>query len=606
MCGIFGYVGTKKTAAKTVLSGLKQLEYRGYDSWGVAAVRTEIPNPIRQLADQIPKKNGNTIVIKKKIGKIGSADVSDLPDSDIGFGHTRWATHGGVTDINAHPHLDCSGKIAIIHNGIVENYEELRKKLLKKGHIFKSETDTEVAVHLIEEYAKHTMFSKAVQKAFNEMEGLNAFIVLHADEHKFVAVRNGSPLVVGFGDGENFLASDASALLPHTRQVHFLEDDQMAIVSEKGVMIFNAINGDHISPNKQHLDWSESAVVKGKFPYFMLKEIYEQPGMLADIAVESRLAAEKLADTIKKADNTYIVACGSAGYVGLAASYMMSIIAKYQAIPVVASEFAYHVPFLTNKSVVLALSQSGETMDTLDAVKKARKKGAIITALVNSLGSTLYREAGQKILVGAGPEKAVASTKAVTGKLAHLVLLSYALAGKGKEGEEVLKKTVRAVKLLLMPKNTKRILSLAKMLSKKEHIYMIGRGISYATALEAALKVKEISYMHGEGFAAGELKHGVIALIEKGTPCMAFCPNDETHSDNLAGAMEIQARGGYIIGVSNKPNAVFDFYIPVPDVGVATIIPNIIVSQLLGYYLAIERGYDPDMPRNLAKSVTVK
>lgn len=589
MCGIFGYVGSKKNAAEIVLSGLKRLEYRGYDSWGVAAV------PLTK----------NTIVVKKKAGKIGAATVGDIPASTLAFGHTRWATHGGVTDINAHPHLDCTGTIALIHNGIFENYVEIKKKLVGSGHRFKSETDTEVAVHLIEEYAKTMMFTKAVQKAFNEMQGLNAIIVLDTRDHTLIAARNGSPLVVGFGDNENFLASDASALLPHTKQVHFLEDNQMAIIGAKAIMLFNTITGDHVQPRKQHLTWNVSDVEKGDFPYFMLKEIYEQPGVVADIAANAAYTAAH-AKKIQSSRGAYLVGCGTASYAAVAGEYLFSKIAKRHINVSIGSEFGYHLDFLTRDSLVVAISQSGETMDILESVKKAKVKGATIMAIVNVMGSTLFREAHDTILIDAGPEKGVASTKAFIGMLAHLTILAYAIAGKTKEGTLVLTRAVASMKKVLAPPSVKTIQKLAAKLKKAEHLYVIGRGLSYPTALESALKIKEISYIHAEGLAAGELKHGPLALVTKGTPCIAFLPNDETYGANLAGAMEMKARGGYIIGISHKPHEVFDSYIQVPDAGEATIMPNVVVAQLLAYYLTIARGLNPDMPRNLAKSVTVK
>lgn len=594
MCGIFGYVGNSKNAAQIVLTGLKALEYRGYDSWGVAVVPCDSKTADRK------------IVVKKKAGKIGAGTVSELPPSSFAFGHTRWATHGGVSELNAHPHLDCNGTIAIIHNGILENYQELKAGLVKKGHRFISQTDTEVAVHLIEEYAKTMLFSKAVQKAFNQMEGLNAFIAMNTKSNQFIAVRNGSPLVIGFSDKANYLASDAAALLPYTRQVHFLEDDEMAIVSQRGVMIFNARTGVHIRPKKQLLTWSLAQVEKGKFPYFMLKEIYEQPGIIADIAADGDDRAEELAQMIKKSQGTYMVGCGTAGHACLAGSVLFSKIAKRHVDWEIASEFEYELDFLTPKSLILALSQSGETMDTLEAVREAKKKGATVLSVVNVLGSTLYRESDDQLIIGAGPEKGVASTKAFTGKIAHLVLLAHAVNGNVKNGQKMLTRAAQVAKEVLSDRVVNKIRKLAKLLKHKHHIYAIGRGMSYPASLEAALKIKEISYIHAEGFAAGELKHGVIALIEQGTPCIAFLPDDETYEANLAGAMEMKARGGYIIGISYKPHEVFDYYIPVADAGEATIIPNVMVAQLLAYYLTLERGYDPDMPRNLAKSVTVK
>ncbi len=601
MCGIFGYIGKKTNAAEIVLAGLKTLEYRGYDSWGIAVVPTAPSSNNESNAEYT-----NKIIVKKKTGKIGDANVSDMPKSSFAFGHTRWATHGGVTDVNAHPHLDCTGTIAIIHNGILENYEEIKKTLVNKGHRFISQTDTEVAVHLIEEYARTMMFTKAVQRAFNEMEGLNAFIVLHTATRQFVAVRNGSPLVVGFGDGENFLASDATAMLPYTRQVHFLEDDEMVIVASRGVMIFNARTGARVRPKKQTLTWSVNEAEKGHYPYFMLKEIHEQPGVVADITADNADHARKLATIIKESVGSYLIGCGTAAYACLAGTYIFSKVARRHVNWAIGSEFGYHLDFLTKKSLVIALSQSGETIDLLEAVRKAQAKGARLAALVNVLGSSLYRAADYTMIIGAGPEKGVASTKAFTGKIAHLVLLAYAMSGAVKEGQMVLTEAAKSCKAVLKESNVAKIQNLAKKLKGSRHMYVIGRGLSYPAALEIALKIKEISYIHAEGLAAGELKHGPLALVEAGTPCIALLPNDETYGANLAGAMEMKARGGYIIGISHKPHEVFDVWLPVADAGVATIIPNVIVGQLLAYYLTLARGFDPDMPRNLAKSVTVK
>ncbi|OGG23785.1 glutamine--fructose-6-phosphate aminotransferase [Candidatus Gottesmanbacteria bacterium RIFCSPLOWO2_01_FULL_43_11b] len=590
MCGIFGYVGPSPHGAKIVLEGLKRLEYRGYDSWGVAVV---------------PASKGK-IVVKKKAGRIGKASVSDMPKGSVAFGHTRWATHGGVTDVNAHPHLDCTGNLAVIHNGIFENYESIKQDLIKKGHRFISQTDTEVIAHLIEEYAKTMMLSKAVQRAYNEMEGLNAFIVIQTKEHLLLGVRNGSPLVVGFGDPENYLASDAAALIPHTRQVHFLEDDQMVIVGTDQVNIFNARTGERIRPLKQKLTWSAEQAEKGKFPYFMLKEIYEQPGLISEIAGESTIQAKKIAEVLKNAHGAYIVGCGTAGYAALAAQYLFSAISNRHVNSVIGSEFGYLQNFLVKRSAVLALSQSGETMDILEGVKKAKDKGAKIVSLVNVVGSSLWRLSDVRLPIGVGPEKGVASTKAFIGKLTHLILLSYAMIGKITKGQRILTRAAKAATEVLKEQRVSKIMKLAKKLKNTEHIFVIGRGLSYPAALETALKIKEISYIHAEGLAAGELKHGPLALVTKGIPCIVFAPNDETQGANLAGAMEMKARGAYIIGISPKKHEVFDYYLPVKDVGEATIIPNVIVAQLLAYYLAIERGFDPDMPRNLAKSVTVK
>lgn len=590
MCGIFGYVGNKTNAAATVLNGLKRLEYRGYDSWGVAVI------PL----------SGNKIALKKKAGKIGMAKVDDLPKSSLAFGHTRWATHGGVTDINAHPHLDCTGTIAIIHNGIFENYEDVKKDLAKKGHRFISETDTEVAVHLIEEYVKSMTLTEAVRATFNHMQGLNAIIVMDVKSGTLIAARNGSPLVLGFGKDENFLASDPAALLPHTHDVHFLEDEEMAVLGRDSITITQVKTGKKIQPKKQKLSWSTSQAEKGSYDYYMLKEIYEQPGVLSDIIASAGNYEKKMADVIRKSRGTYLVGCGTASYAAIAGQYIFSKVAKRHVNAAIGSEFGYHLEFLNKDSLVIAISQSGETMDILESVKKAKAKGAKILALVNVLGSTLYREADEKILIGAGPEKAVASTKAFIGMLGHLILLAYAFADNSAQGQRVLTSAVKSVNNVLAKPTIIKIKKLAKTLYKADHVYVIGRGLSYPTALETALKIKEISYIHAEGLAAGELKHGPLALVTRGTPCIAFLPNDETYGANLAGAMEMKARGGFVIGISHKPHEVFDTYIPVTDAKEATIIPNVVVAQLLAYYLTIEKGLDPDMPRNLAKSVTVK
>lgn len=601
MCGIIGYIGKRSDAGNIVFTGLKSLEYRGYDSWGIALV----PRVSLKFTIQSSKDRKTRIIVKKKAGKIGNASLGDLPASSFAFGHTRWATHGGVTGRNAHPHLDCTGTLAIVHNGIIENYEEM-KKALQPGHRFRSDTDTEVALHLIEELAATFPMDEAVRRSFSQLKGLNAMILMDTRSRRFFAARNGSPLVIGLGEGENLIASDAPALLPYTKSVYFLEDHELAIISEERVDIRDVAHGKRKSFRTQHLSWDVKQAQKGRYPHFMLKEIHEQPALVAEISRTGLSQATKLAERIDQAFGTYLIGCGTASYAAIAGSYLFSKISGRHVNWAVGSEFGYHADFLTSKSLVIALSQSGETMDTLEAVKAAKAKGAKVAALVNVLGSTLYREADEKILIGAGQEKAVATTKAFTGKLAHLLLIAYAMAGKPREGQAVVLDAARAAKRVLFPTSVDRIRRLARSLKHHQHIYVIGRGLSYPASLETALKIKEISYIHAEGFAAGELKHGVIALVEEGTPCIAFLPNDETYGANLAGAMEMKARGGMIVGISYKPHEVFDQYLEVPDVVEATIIPNVIVAQMLAYELSVARGLDPDMPRNLAKSVTVK
>lgn len=588
MCGIFGYVGKNQNAGDLVLDGLRILEYRGYDSWGVATLKEE------------------KITVKKKAGKIPEEKI-DFPKTSFALGHTRWATHGGVTDANAHPHLDCTGNLAIIHNGIIENYDEIKKELEKEGHTFISQTDTEVAVHLIEAYLKKgKKFLEAVRLAFLEFDGLNAIIVMDANSKTFVAAKTGSPLVVGKGNGEgNYIASDAPALIKHTDVLHFIEDGEMIEITTDTINGYDQKTGKEKDLSWQTVDWKFDAIDKGDYKHFMLKEIYEQPKVIETILNQAATTVEDLADIVKHSYGTYLVACGTAAYAALAGTYLFSKIAKRHVNYAVGSEFGYQLDFLKKDSLVIALSQSGETIDVIEAVKKAKDKGATIYALVNVLGSTLYRMADYKSLLMAGPEKAVASTKAFTAKLTYLILLAFALKGNINDGKDEVKKAVFSSTKVL-ESEVENIQKIAKDIYRNNHIYAIGRGLAYPIALEAALKIKEISYIHAEGMASGELKHGPIALVEKGTPCVAFLPDDETYGANLAGAMEMKARGAKIIGISFKNHEVFDHYIEVNEAGSATIIPETISVQLLAYYLALSRGLDPDMPRNLAKSVTVK
>jgi len=593
MCGIFGYVGKRSDAAEVVLDGLKKLEYRGYDSWGVAVRVSKLQTPNSKL------------VVEKHIGKIGNAKV-DLPKSNIGIGHTRWATHGGVTQENAHPHLDCSGKIALVHNGIVENFQQLKKELVSRGHKFVSETDTEVIAHLIEEFSKKEPFVEAVRKTFLKLEGLNAVVVLESDSGKIVAVKNGSPLIAGKGYGELFIASDAAGIIKYTRDVLFVEDNRMVILGDK-LRLFDLKSGKEVKPDYQSIDWKFEESEKGKFKHFFLKEIYEQPKILENMAVNSTGQIEKLAQMIEKAYGTFFIACGSASYSALAGTYLFSKLAKKHVNFAIGSEFNYLEDFIKKGSLVIPVSQSGESIDVIQPVVRAKQKGAKIAAIVNVLGSTLYREGDFKVLLSSGPEKAVAATKSLTAMFATMILCAYCLIGKIKTGQKLILAAAKNVSLVLDDKYTFKIKKLAKELKSKEHIYVLGRGLSYSTALEATLKLKEVSYIHTEGFAGGELKHGVIALIEKGTPCIVFAPNDETYSEIISNAAEVKARGGYIIGVGPVNNPVFDRWLETDDCGEATSIVQIVISQLLAYFLALEKGIsDPDKPRNLAKSVTVK
>lgn len=587
MCGIFGYVGKRDNAADLAFEGLRFLEYRGYDSWGVGY-----------------KKNGK-IVILKQVGKLPNTQPPFSP-SNLAISHSRWATHGGVTVANAHPHLDCGKTVAVIHNGIIENFEELKKDLIKKGHTFLSETDTEVVPHLIEQYLKKEGFASAVRDSFNQLKGLNAIVVAYAPSTEIVAAKTGSPLVVGIGKNEFFVASDAVGILRHTNKVIFLEDNQMVILG-KGLKLISLPKGQQIKPEIQTLDWKFEQVEKGKFKHFFLKEVYEQPRVIKNIALNYDNETKKLAKLIENAFGTFMLACGSASHAALFGTYLFSTIAKKHINFSIGSEFTYIEDYLTPQSLLIPLSQSGESVDVIEPVVKAKKKGSKIVALVNTLGSTLYRYADEKILLGAGPEKCVIATKSFIAKIAVLILTAYTLAKKQKDGQEILRAAAENVEDILTNTHIKQIKNLVDELKRKEHIYVLGRGLSYATALETALKIKETTYVHAEGFAGGELKHGVIALIDKGTPCIIIAPNDETYDDIISNAQEVKARGGFIIGIGPKNNQVFDRFLQTADVKEATIISQVVIAQLLAYYLALARGIeDPDKPRNLAKSVTVK
>jgi glucosamine--fructose-6-phosphate aminotransferase (isomerizing) len=588
MCGIFGYVGTPAPVGAMVLEALRRLEYRGYDSWGVAV------------------RDGGRVALAKRAGRIGAAAVT-LPDSAIGFGHTRWATHGGVTDANAHPHLDEGGRLAVIHNGIIENFRELREELSERGHEFRSDTDTEVVVHFVEEaLAAGRSLIDATRDTFVRLHGLNAIIVMDVTQDELVAVKTISPLILGLGDGANYVASDTTALVEYTRDVVYLEDNQVAVLRPDEVLLLDLHTGAPLPLRRERVDWETGDMSLGGFPDFMSKEMAEQGRVVRQVASGYAEYARALADLIHDSYGTFLVGCGTASYAALTGSYLFSRIARRHVNAVLGSEFKYQEHFLTDRSLALALSQSGETADIIEAMITSRARGAKIGALVNVRGSTLDRMADYSVPLGAGPEQCVLSTKAYIAKLAILTLTAHTLAGTPETGREILGRAADALDRFLSEGGSARVRAVAERIGAAEHLYVIGRGLNYPTALEAALKIKEVSYVHAEGFAAGELKHGVIALLSQGTPCLVFAPLDETRDDILSGAMEMKSRGGLMIGVSPQHDPVFDVHIPVADVGDASPIVNALPAQLLGYHLAKLRGYDPDKPRNLAKSVTVK
>lgn len=589
MCGIFGIINDKKNqAAQTVLEGLKKLEYRGYDSWGVAVI----------------PQDQKEIKIDKHIGKIGDA-TTNLDQGTIALGHTRWATHGGVTDINAHPHLDCTKKLAVIHNGIVENYQEIKEELLEKGHQFISETDTEVIAHLIEDKSKNKSITQAVFEIFKILRGSNAIAVLDLNSKTIIACRNGSPLVVGLGKNQYFLASDVPAFLKETNKVYFLNDGEAVVLSNTGIKLFDLETEKEKILTPQTLDWKLEDAEKGGYPHFLIKEIYEQLDTIPKTASINEKEILELANKIKSGYKVVLIGCGTASYCALAAKYFFAE-AGIDAQSIPSYEFVPFSKFIDEKTLVFAISQSGETADTLIAVKEAKKRGAEIVAVINARGSTLERMANVVLPVSAGPEIAVVSTKAFTSQLSTLYLLATAVTDRYEQGKEKIKNLGKAFTIWLDKKMETQIVDLAKKLMNEEHMYLIGKHLNYPATLEFALKIKETSYIHAEPFAAGELKHGVITLIQKGTPCFVLASRDEVKDEVLSSAAELKARGGLIIGISPFESNEFDILIKTPDLGDLTIFPNIIVGQLLGYYLGVGRGADPDKPRNLAKSVTVK
>jgi glutamine---fructose-6-phosphate transaminase (isomerizing) len=596
MCGIFGYVSARgedgRSAADTVLRGLKKLEYRGYDSWGIAVV------------------DGCGIALEKRVGKIGEG-TTRLPGSAAGLGHTRWATHGGVTEPNAHPHLDCSGRLALIHNGMVSNYRELRDALAHGGHRLVSETDTEVIAHLVEDRLAATpagpeQLVAAVMGAFRRLEGLNAIAVLDAATGQIAAAKNGSPLVLGWGDTSRLLASDVSALLEHTRRVTFVEDHQAVLMAPGTIRLFDVGTGGEVAPAVNEVEWEAAAAELGGYPDFMTKEIHEQPAVLRRIATGGETPVRELAAMLRQARDVFVVGCGTASHAALAAQYLLARIAGRRLTFATGSEFPYLGDFVTEGSLVVAFSQSGETIDVIESVRAAQGRGARVAALVNVEGSALARLADYTLLLGAGPERCVLSTKSFTAKLAIVLMTAHELVGRLAAGAALVRRAADEIERLLRDERRDLIRRIAERIYRAEHMFVVGRGPSYPLALEAALKIKEVSYVHAEGFAGGELKHGVIALIEPGTPCLVLAPADDTHADIVSGAMQLRARGALIIGISPEPDEAFDAHIPVADLGRAAGLVQAVPAQLLGYYLALLRGHDPDKPRNLAKSVTVK
>jgi len=610
MCGIVGYLG-KKDSVPIILNGLHRLEYRGYDSAGIAVIGD---NGIQHV-----KNSGNVSELSKLI------DDSVLNGS-IGIGHTRWATHGEPNNINAHPHFDRTGKIALIHNGIIENYNSIKEVLSNKDFEFKSETDTEVLVQLISEiyYSDGLNFEQAVQSALNQVIGAYGIVAFCLDEpNKLVAARHGSPLVIGIGDEEYFVASDASPIVEHTRNVIYLDEGEIVTITKSGHEIRSIVDDNIINKISTEIELSIDEIEKGEFSHHMLKEIHDQTHTITD-TMRGRIdpldgsahlgGITEQIDRIKNAHRIYITACGTSWHAGLMGKYLIE---EYARIPVhveYASEFRYRNPIINSKTVVIGISQSGETADTLAAIKKAKEFGALTVGICNVVGSTIARETDCGVYTHAGPEIGVASTKAFTSQVAVLFLLSLCFrkdnGPTGKNFSEALLNVGEQVKEIL--DNSDSITKVANATFKSDNFLYLGRGMNFPVALEGALKLKEISYIHAEGYPAAEMKHGPIALIDENMPVVFIAPNDETYSKVLSNIQEVKARNGIVITltdhVSKELEKISDYIIEVPKSNHPRIFPILasISLQLLAYELAVLRGCNIDRPRNLAKSVTVE
>jgi glucosamine--fructose-6-phosphate aminotransferase (isomerizing) len=589
MCGIFAYNGNKQNAAQLTLKALKLLEYRGYDSWGIA------------IESKVEGQKSN-VMVEKHVGKIGEATTT-LPGTSLAIGHTRWATHGGVTDANAHPHLNTDKTIAVVHNGIVENHLEIRKML--NGVSFASETDTEVISHLIDMKVNSGMsFKNAVITSFKDLVGSNAIVVMSTQTHEIVACRDGSPLVIGVSPEESVLASDVTALLPYTKEVYFLQDREAVVLDNGKIEIIDIDSEKQKTFKLEHIDWSAETAQKNGFPHYMLKEIVEQKDTIPKALNLNDEQIQKLVPLIKDAKSIYITGCGTAYHCALISTYLFAHVG-IDVKAVAANELMPFTQLFSTSTVVIAISQSGETADTLISVKAAKARGAHIVAVVNARGSTLERVANTTLSVGTGPEIAVASTKAFTAQVATM----YKIAHSCHPEQDIRRDNELISSLLtswLTSETLESIQTIAADLIDSTDMYVIGKYGNFPIAMETALKIKEISYIHAEGFMAGELKHGPIALIQKGTPCVLLASEDETKSAVLSSAIELKTRGARIIGISPQSATEYDVHIPTPDLGPLTPLANAIAGQILGYYLSVGRLCDPDKPRNLAKSVTVK
>lgn len=606
MCGIVGYVGNRNTV-DVLVEGLKRLEYRGYDSAGICF--------FTEGGMAVKKEVGKLIQLEKKLAeeKVGGG-------TGAGIGHTRWATHGEPSVRNAHPHLDCSGRFSVVHNGIIENHAALKKQLQEEGHAFASETDTEVIVHLIEKYFQGDLVD-AVRKASLDLEGSFAVEVMSDRRpNEIVAMRRGSPLVVGAGQGEQFVASDIPALISHTRQVFWLEEGELAVVRPEGVQVFDSVSGNPVQKEIQQIAWGAQQVEKGRFSHFMLKEIYEQPDVIMEMAKRGALfegaAPERRFTGADAVSQIYLVACGTSWHAALVGKRMIERMTGLRVEVDIASEFRYREPIFDSKTLTIGISQSGETADTLAALQLAAENKSAVWAICNVAGSSITRIAETVLYTQAGPEIGVASTKAFTCQLVALYQLASSIAAA--RGIDLSSPEERRNQLSVLAKQIQEILqkdeeirTLAGQYYQKRDFLFMGRGIHHAIALEGALKLKEISYIHAEGYPAGEMKHGPIALIDREMPVVFLAPQDAVYEKVLGNIEEVRARGGRIIAlaevgderVATKAHHVI--YLPKNNTFLTPVLMTIPL-QLLAYHIALQKGCDVDQPRNLAKSVTVE
>ena len=608
MCGIVGYIGEQQ-AAPILLDGLSKLEYRGYDSAGIAI------------------DNGEEISVAKATGRLKvlsemTHDGATMPGT-IGIGHTRWATHGAPTNENAHPHINADGTIAVVHNGIIENYLKLRQKLEKKGYQFKSETDTETVAHLLDYYYDGDPL-KAISKVMQHMDGSYALGILFQDiPDKVFAVRKDSPLIVGKGDGFHMIASDVPAILKYSRQIYYIQNEEIAVLEREKVVFYN-IDEEEIEKELHTIDWDVNAAEKGGYEHFMLKEMYEQPQAVRDTLnprmKDGKVYIEELGmsdEEILAIKNIHIVACGSAHYTSVCAKYVFEGMARIPVNVDVASEFRYRDPILQEGDLVIIISQSGETADSLAALREAKAKGATTLAIVNVVGSSIAREADKVIYTWAGPEIAVATTKAFSTQLIAEYLLAIKFGQvRGTISEEEVAEMLQDLKRIpdqieMLLANRKNIQKFANRYIAAKDVFFIGRGIDYAISMEGALKLKEISYIHAEAYAAGELKHGTISLIEEGTLVASVLTQPDLYKKILSNMVEVKARGAFVMAVTVEGNTevekTADYVIYIPSTN-KFFTPSLalIPLQMFAYYVAVGRGCDVDKPRNLAKSVTVE